>query len=256
MNTTWKPSEIIINEAVRNDPVTKHILSQCAGIPVRYASDSNSATVKKASEILAPLKGASKLSQVQAGKSVLYISPALTGAVDKFTIEDKRMMCPEFDRFKYAFNGCYYHCDWCFLKATYGARQNFITVRAEYDKMKAMLLKRLNSTSEPVMFDTGEMADSLALEHLTGAAREFIPWFAEQKNGYMYMLTKSTNVDDILELNHNGHTILAWSLNAPSVSQAFEIGAPPVKGHGYFPPPGPRLFSTSSFSGGALLVVG
>ena len=40
------------------------------------------------------------------------------------------------------------------------------------------------------------------------------------------MLTKSDNVDDILDLPHNGQTIIAWSMNNTMVSQKFEIGAP------------------------------
>ncbi|MGD0237850.1 MAG: spore photoproduct lyase family protein, partial [Syntrophorhabdales bacterium] len=59
-----------------------------------------------------------------------------------------------------------------------------------------------------------------------GAARIFIPWFARQEKGYLFMLTKSDNVDHILPLHHNRHTILCWSLNAPSVSAQYEIGAP------------------------------
>jgi len=41
------------------------------------------------------------------------------------------------------------------------------------------------------------------------------------------MLTKSDNVDEILDLPHNGHTIIAWSMNNELVSRKFEIGAPP-----------------------------
>jgi spore photoproduct lyase len=40
------------------------------------------------------------------------------------------------------------------------------------------------------------------------------------------MLTKSDNVDDILDLPHNGHSIIAWSMNNEVVSRAYEIGAP------------------------------
>ena len=70
------------------------------------------------------------------------------------------------------------------------------------------------------------MADSLALDHLTRAGREFIPWFGRSGNGYLFMLTKSDNVDDILDLPHNGHTIVAWSMNNAAVSRKYEIGAP------------------------------
>ncbi len=40
------------------------------------------------------------------------------------------------------------------------------------------------------------------------------------------MLTKSDNVNNLLNLQHNGHTIVAWSMNNERVSRKFEIGAP------------------------------
>ena len=79
---------------------------------------------------------------------------------------------------------------------------------------------------EKVIFNSGELADSLAMEHLTKAGQEFIPWFGETENGYLFMLTKSDNVDEILGLPHNGHTIIAFSMNAPEISRKFEVGAP------------------------------
>jgi len=79
------------------------------------------------------------------------------------------------------------------------------------------------------MFNNGELQDSLALEHLTHAAESFIPFFGQLPNGYLFMLTKSDNIEPILNLAHNGHTIIAWSMNAPEVSQEFEVGAPPFE---------------------------
>jgi spore photoproduct lyase len=67
------------------------------------------------------------------------------------------------------------------------------------------------------------------MEHLTRAGREFIPWFGNTENGYLFMLTKSDNVDNILSLAHNSHTIIAWSMNNESVSRKYEIGAPPFE---------------------------
>jgi hypothetical protein len=32
----WKPEEIIVNERVREDPVTEHVLRSCMDVPVRY----------------------------------------------------------------------------------------------------------------------------------------------------------------------------------------------------------------------------
>jgi len=139
---------------------------------------------------------------------------------------DDLMVCPHFDRLKLASNGWFYQCDWCYLKLTYRAAFPFITIRVQYDKIKHQIEKRLAKTKAPIMSDSGELADSLAMEHLTRAGREFIPWFGKTENGYLFMLTKSDNVDAILDSPHNGHTIIAWSINNKEVSRKFEIGAP------------------------------
>jgi spore photoproduct lyase len=165
------------------------------------------------------------LDKIIAGKQVMYIAPA-TDVVDQFTIRDDRIVCPEFERLKLASNGCYYNCKHCYLKATYRALYPTITVRVQYDLIKEKIIKRVAQAEKPIMFNSGELADSLSLEHLTGAAREFIPLFATLENGYLFMLTKCANVDSILDLDHNGHTIIAWSMNNAEVSRRFEIGAP------------------------------
>ena len=222
--TMWKPKEIIVHETVKNDPIASFFLDQCRQVPVKHVNSGKAKDIIAASDILKN-SGPSMLAKILAGKQIVYISPA-KGAVDVFTMPDDRMVCPHFDRLKLASNGCFYQCDWCYLKLTYRAAFPFITVRVQYDNIKRQLEKRLAKTRLPVMFNSGELADSLAMEHLTRAGREFIPWFGQTENGYLFMLTKSNNVDTILDLAHNSHTIIAWSMNNERVSKKFEIGAP------------------------------
>jgi spore photoproduct lyase len=221
----WRPNEIIIHEAVREDSVTEYFLVRCKGIPVKLVENGDPRTIVAASDILCGA-GNSMLQRILAGKGVIYISPASTTILDTFIMPDDRMVCPHFERLKLASNGCFYQCDWCYLKLTYRAAFPFITVRAQYDRIKGMLEKRLKEAKSPLIFHTGELADSLSLEHLTRGARVFIPWFGQTENGYLFMLTKSANIDQILNLPHNGHTIIAWSMNNEEVSRRYEIGAP------------------------------
>jgi spore photoproduct lyase len=228
MVSTWKPSEIIVHHKVEKDPVTQFIIQQCDGIPVKFVTDGKPQSVVQASEVLSA-SGPGMLDKILAGKRVLFIAPAGIDTVDSFTMPDDRILCPHFDRLKLASNGCFYQCDWCYLKLTYRAAFPFITVRAEYDKILEQLRKKLSTSHAPIIFNSGELADSLALEHLTGAGRKFIPWFGSTANGYLFMLTKSDNVEGILDLQHNQHTIIAWSMNNAAVSRKFEIGAPPFE---------------------------
>ena len=223
----WVPREIIINEQIKNDSATLRILKRCAGVPIKCVENGQNTEIVRASETLRNANG-SMLAKILAGKSVMYVAPA-GSAVDAFDMPDTRMMCPHVDRLKLASNGCFYQCDWCYLKLTYRAAFPFITVRVQYDQIKEQIQKRINRTTAPVLFNSGELADSLALDHITGAGREFIPWFGTTKNGYLFMLTKSANVNDILNLHHNKHTIVTWSMNEASVSRRFEIGAPSLE---------------------------
>ena len=220
----WKPKEIIINEKVKNDPATKYFVNQCTGIPITYVDNGRNTNIVANSKILQSC-GKKMLDKIISGKQVVYIAPAGT-EVDLFTMPDDRILCPHFDRLKLASNGCFYQCDWCYLKLTYRAAFPFITVKVQYDKIKKQLAKRLSQTKDPIIFNSGELADSLAMDHLTGTGREFIPWFANTANGYLFMLTKSDNVDDILDLDHKGRTIIAWSMNNDIISRKFEVGAP------------------------------
>lgn len=165
------------------------------------------------------------LEKIIAGKNVVFIGPA-SNIVDKFEMPDDRMICPHFERLKLAANGCFYQCDWCYLKLTYRATYPPIIVRAQYEKIKEQNHKRLSQTTDRIIFNSGELADSLSMEHLTGAAREFIPWIGNTEKGHLFMLTKSDNVEGILDLTHNNRTKIAWSMSEESVSRKFEVGAP------------------------------
>jgi spore photoproduct lyase len=44
----------------------------------------------------------------------------------------------------------------------------------------------------------------------------------------MTLLTKSATVENLLDLDHGGHTILSWSLNPAEAIAAFEAGTPPL----------------------------
>jgi hypothetical protein len=68
----------------------------------------------------------------------VFISLAQS-VVDVFTMPDDRMVCPHFERLKLASNGCFYQCDWCYLKLTYRAAFPFVTVRVQYDEIKKQL---------------------------------------------------------------------------------------------------------------------
>ncbi len=220
----WKPEEIIVHDKVRNDPLTQNILDQYPEVPVKLVNNCKPRTVKESSSILSePYLSGGDL--YDAGKGVLFISPG-DNAIDAFDIEDNRVKCPGFNRIKILQNGCHYKCYWCYLKGTYRALRPYITLKTPYHKIQQQIERKLKESPDSILFDSGAMADSLALEHIIGAAKYFTKYIGTTSNGYLLLLTKSDNVDSILNIKHNGHTIVGFSLNPEKVIKEFEKGTP------------------------------
>lgn len=70
---------------------------------------------------------------------------------------------------------------------------------------------------------TGEFTDSLAIDRLTRLSRKLVPFFANQSNAILELKTKSAVIDNLLDLDHNGRTVIAWSLNSTFMMKTQEL---------------------------------
>ena len=70
----------------------------------------------------------------------------------------------------------------------------------------------------------GEMLDSLALDHITNLTKMLVPFFSGFSNTYLMLLTKSNNIDNLLSVEPNEHTIVSWSLNAQEPIKQYKLG--------------------------------
>lgn len=124
--------------------------------------------------------------------------------------------------------GCHYGCSFCFLhnyQNQPGIRvyANFMDAMAEVEKAAEEF------KGHPLRVTTGEFADSLALEELTGMASELIPRFGQQEKALLELKTKSDQIDSLLGLEHGGRVVVSWSLSPAVVAQREECDAPPLE---------------------------
>ncbi len=70
---------------------------------------------------------------------------------------------------------------------------------------------------------TGEFTDSLALDRFTHLSRKLVCFMAGQPQGVLELKTKSAVIGNLQRLDHNGRTVVAWSLNSTQIMAREEI---------------------------------
>ena len=134
--------------------------------------------------------------------------------------------CPNYWHFSpYGF--CPYDCQYCYLAGTPGVKYSpTVKIFLNLPEILNQIDRVASQLAEPTAFYLGKLQDGLALDALTGYSRVMIPFFARQKHARLTLLTKSTNVENLLDLDHQQHTVLSWSLNPSEVSSTFERNVP------------------------------
>lgn len=149
------------------------------------------------------------------GKSTLKISEKKGEIFDTCSTMSKKYVCCNIKVIK-AVKNCPYDCSYCFL-------QNYLndgttTVVSDIDA----IMEEVRSKTEAHPWrlwriGSWELGDSLALENETGQAAELIDAFSKLPNAILELKTKSNNIEPILQCDHKGKTVVAWSLNTEDI---------------------------------------
>lgn len=122
--------------------------------------------------------------------------------------------------------GCSLDCTYCILQSYLDstALVLFGNVETGLADMETML----DQPDAPKRYCTGEFTDSLLLEHFTGFGQRLVKMFARRPNHVLELKTKTDHIDDLLDLDHNGRTIISFSVNAQAVCEREERRAAPL----------------------------
>lgn len=123
--------------------------------------------------------------------------------------------------------GCPYSCKYCILQDYLGNSEIEILANLE-DGLKEVE-DFLSGRPGILRVGTGELGDSLALEPLVPLSQRLVPFFARFPNAILELKTKSCQVHGLLDLPHNRHTVISFSLNPPLVADKAEPGVPTAR---------------------------
>ncbi len=137
--------------------------------------------------------------------------------------------CPNYWHFSpYGF--CPYGCKYCYLAGTQGVKFSpTVKIYVNLPEMLSEIDRIARRQGGPIAFYLGKLQDGLALDPLTAYSTVMVPFFARHPLARLTLLTKSTHVERLLDLEHGEHTILSWSINPPEVSAAFEENVPGIE---------------------------
>ena len=208
----YRPSRILIQEQSGRDALTGEILKRLPGVPV--------ATVLEVDGLLAEIQcGAEALT---GGKRTLVLARH-RGQFMKKCPGSGAEICCDYYVVNFAYN-CHLECTYCILQTYLNSPAMVVFTNVE-DLVSEVAEKLSGAPDAFFRIGTGEMADSLALDDITGYSRILVPFFGRLPNGILELKTKSDRIANLEGLDHRGRTVVSWSLNPPAVVRSDELKA-------------------------------
>lgn len=193
--------QIWINRKVLNNPLTRRILQNGSDMPCELIED------KEVEERLQTLS-------LSRGKKILYLTLQKGEMVKPCPGTSSPYLCCKYTVIN-QLNQCPMDCTYCILQEYLDSPvitlyTNLSDIFKQIDKLTEDRPRRF------FRFGTGEMTDSLALDHLTGLSIDYINYVSNKKNMLFELKTKTNHIKNLLDL-HPKNTVVSWSLNPQSV---------------------------------------
>jgi len=111
--------------------------------------------------------------------------------------------------------GCYHACDYCHVRES-------LSIMLNLEEFVENLDELVQRESSQQLYKYDNQTDTICFEPEYGASELLVNYFANQDDKYLMLYTKSDNVDHLLNLPHNGNTIINWTLSCGTVAREIE----------------------------------
>lgn len=121
-------------------------------------------------------------------------------------------------------SGCMGKCQYCYLNTRLGDKPYIkvnINVEEILEQAKKYIQERL---PEITIFEGAATSDPVPVEPYTHALQQTIEFFGKQEHGRFRFVTKYNDVDNLQDIEHNGHTEIRFSINTNTVIKQYEHG--------------------------------
>lgn len=126
-------------------------------------------------------------------------------------------------------SGCMGQCEYCYLNTQLGDRpyvRAYVNIEEILDRADKYIKERKEDTT---IFEGAATSDPLPVEPYTRSLAQTINFFAKQPKGRFRFVTKYNDIEDLLNIDHNKHTTVRFSLNTEYVISHFEHHTPSTR---------------------------
>jgi spore photoproduct lyase len=180
-------------------------------VPVTHIADSREAS-RPASGVGDPF-GAGKRRLVIVRRKTPFLMPCPAGS--------SKFACCGYLVLTLASN-CPMDCSYCFLQeylADNPAFQIYTNYTDSFDELDRLCD---NARGRSFRVGTGELADSLAFDSITGISRVLIDFFATRENLTLEFKTKTNEIENLLDVDPRGRVLVSWTLSPEAVYRTSE----------------------------------
>lgn len=127
------------------------------------------------------------------------------------------------------FSGCIGQCEYCYLNTNLGDKP-YMKVNVNVDEILDIAQKYINERIPDItIFEGSATSDPLPTEPYAHSLQRAIKFFGNSSNGRFRFVSKYTDVDSLLNIEHNGHTEIRFTLNTNKVIKDYESRTPSME---------------------------
>jgi len=124
--------------------------------------------------------------------------------------------------------GCSGMCEYCYLATNLG-KKPYTRVYVNVDEVLAHAKQYMVARSpEITLFEGAAVSDPIPVERYTGSLKKTIEFFSRETLGRFRFVTKFTDIDSLLNIDHRQHTTIRFSINSQKIIEKYEHGTPSV----------------------------
>lgn len=209
----YTPEKIFILNDAKDYLITETVLKNLPSVPVEFIADP-----KEISHIIehAP-------DPIGESKKYLLLTKNKGGFLKYCPGTAQPYICCGY-RIANFYVNCNLDCTYCILQAY--LNNPFIIVNVNIDDLADQIEEMVCGDKDRYFrIGTGELGDSLSLDHITEFTKHVNPLINKYDNLTIEYKTKSNNVGNLKKIDHRGKIVVSWSMNAEKIARSEDIGS-------------------------------